>query len=357
MDTTGYAQRDADGTLHCGVCPHRCRLADGDRGLCGVRERQGDRIRLLVMDRPSALAADPIEKKPLHHFLPGSGVLSLGTIGCNLDCACCQNHHIARERDPDSFPEVGSAAVLAEAAFRLGYGGVALTYNEPVVWLEYAVAVAAASRALGLSAIAVSAGYVHGQARADLFAAIDAANIDLKGFSEAFYRSHCHARLAPVLDTLRWLKHESPVWLEVTTLVIPGLNDGEAELRAQFRWMADELGVDVPLHLSAFHPDHRLREVVPTPAATLLRAREWAQEAGLRFVYCGNIGGRVGSDTRCPGCGAVVIGRDGWRIDAWRLRHGRCLGCGAAIPGRFNERPGGWSGPPRVMRLDDRSAT
>ncbi len=304
----------------------------------------------MVMDRPSGVAIDPIEKKPLHHFLPGSGVLSVGTIGCNLRCAWCQNHHISCAHDEEACTDVATAEALAEAAQAHGCAGVAVTYNEPVVWLEYAIAIARAARTRNLATVAVSAGHVHGAARADLFAAMDAANIDLKAFDDAVYRRHCGARLASVLDTLRWLRHESRTWLEVTTLLIPGLNDGDDALRAQFRWMADELGSDVPLHLSAFHPDHRMRDVPVTPATVVRRARDLALEAGLQFVYAGNLRERFGADTICPSCGTVVIGRKGWDIDAWRLVEGRCAACGTVIPGRFAAQPGGWRGRPRAVR-------
>lgn len=351
----GYAEPQTDGALRCGVCPHRCRLIEGGRGLCGVRERRGDGIRLVVMDRPIGLAVDPVEKKPLHHFLPGAGVLSFGTIGCNLTCGWCQNHPISRARDEDVCGLVATPATIAATATAHGCAAVAFTYNDPAVWPEYAIATAQACRAGDLATIAVSAGYMQGRARSDLFAVMDAANIDLKAFNDATYRIHCGAHLAPVLDTLRWLKHETPVWLEVTTLLIPGINDGDAELRAQFRWMADELGITVPLHLSAFHPDHRLRDIPPTPPATLRRARDLALEAGLRFVYAGNVRERWGGDTTCPGCGTVVIARDGWRIEAWRMHAGACSTCGAVIPGRFPAQPGGWRGAPRSVRLQARS--
>jgi pyruvate formate lyase activating enzyme len=332
----------SDGRLRCDVCPRECTLSDGQRGLCFVRAREGDRMVLTTYGRSSGFCVDPIEKKPLAHFFPGSSVLSFGTAGCNLTCKFCQNWDISKARAMDRLQDEASPEQIAEAAVRTGARSVAYTYNDPVIFLEYAVDVAHACRARGVKNVAVTAGYVKPEARADFFAPMDATNVDLKAFTEGFYGKLCTAELAPVLDTLRWLVHESHVWTEITTLLIPGHNDGDDELRALSRFVADELSVDVPLHFSAFHPDWRMQDVPATPPATLQRARSIAHEAGLRYVYTGNVHDPEGQSTRCPSCQARVIGRDGYRITGWSLDRGRCRACGTAIAGHFEESPGTW---------------
>ncbi len=297
---------------------------------------------LTTYGRSSGFCIDPIEKKPLAHFHPGSSVLSFGTAGCNLTCKFCQNWDISKARAMDRLQDEASPEQIATAAARAGARSVAYTYNDPVIFLEYAVDVAHACQALGVNNVAVTAGYVEPEARADFFGPMDAANVDLKAFTEEFYRSVCTAELAPVLDTLRWLVHETSVWTEITTLLIPGKNDSDEELRALSRFVADELSPDVPLHFTAFHPDWRLRDTPATPPETLLRARAIAQDAGLRYVYTGNIHDPEGQSTRCPSCHAKVVGRDGYRITDWALDEGHCRACGAAIPGHFDARPGAW---------------
>jgi pyruvate formate lyase activating enzyme len=335
----GYALTGDDGRLRCGVCPRACALAEGATGWCGVRRREGDRIALLVDGLTSGVAVDPVEKKPLHHWLPGSRTLSFGTVGCNLGCDFCQNHRISRARPEQSAFVPATPDSLADAAAGHGCASIAVTYNEPVVWLEFAIRCAAAAHARGLLAAAVTAGQIHGAARRDLFSAVDAANVDLKAFSDGFYRRRCAASLAPVLDTLRFIRHETACWLELTTLVIPGENDGDDELRALAAWVARELGRETPLHLSAFHPAHRLRDRPPTPLATVQRARTLARAEGLRHVYTGNVADPDGAVTACAACGGALIRRDGYRITANRLVAGRCPDCGARLAGRFA--PGG----------------
>jgi pyruvate formate lyase activating enzyme len=343
-----------DGRLRCDVCPRECTLSDGQRGLCFVRAREGDRMVLTTYGRSSGFCVDPIEKKPLAHFFPGSSVLSFGTAGCNLTCKFCQNWDISKARAMDRLQDEASPEQIAEAAVRTGSRSVAYTYNDPVIFLEYAVDVAHACRERGVKNVAVTAGYVKPEARADFFAPMDAANVDLKAFTEGFYGKLCTAELAPVLDTLRWLVHESHVWTEITTLLIPGHNDGDDELRALSRFVAEELSVDVPLHFSAFHPDWRMHDVPATPPATLQRARTIAKEAGLRYVYTGNVHDPEGQSTRCPSCDARVIGRDGYRITGWNLDHGRCRACGTAIAGHFEESPGTWGSRRLPVHVDAR---
>jgi len=324
------------GRLRCTLCPRDCRLAPGQSGFCAVRENQGGRMVLTAYGRSTGFAADPIEKKPLHHFLPGSATLSFGTAGCNLGCRFCQNWDISRARLSQRASVAHTAAEVVELALAEGCRSVAFTYNDPVIWAEWAIDVAREAHRRGLRTVLVTAGYVQPSARAELFAEMDAANVDLKGFTEAFYSRITLSHLAPVLDTLAWLAREGRVWVEVTNLVIPGLNDAPEETRALSRWVRDHMGPGVPLHFSAFHPDYRLRDRPRTPAATLTRARELALAEGLRFVYTGNVRDPEGQTTRCPACGAVAIARDGYAIGPVALDGGRCRTCGEVIPGVFD---------------------
>lgn len=330
-----------DGRLQCDVCPRECHLRDGQRGFCFVRMREGDQIVLTTYGRSSGFCLDPIEKKPLNHFYPGTSVLSFGTAGCNLGCKFCQNWDISKSREMDRLMDQASPEELAVAAQRYGCESVAFTYNDPVIFTEYAVDTALACRERGVRTVAVTAGYIQGQARRDLFAAMDAANVDLKGFTEEFYQQLTGGHLQTVLDTLVYLKHETSVWFEITTLLIPGRNDGDEELRAMTRWILTELGPDVPLHFSAFHPAWRMQDVPATPRETLIRAREIALETGLHFVYTGNVHHREGDTTYCPTCRSALIVRDWYDLRSYRLTaDGRCPDCGTVIPGRFAATPG-----------------
>ncbi|MBK9030612.1 MAG: AmmeMemoRadiSam system radical SAM enzyme [Myxococcales bacterium] len=329
-----------DGRLQCDLCPRDCRLGDGQRGLCFVRQRDGDRLVLTTYGRSSGFALDPIEKKPLNHFYPGTSVLSFGTAGCNLACKFCQNWDISKSRDMDRLADRASPEAIAAAAVDAGAASVAFTYNDPTIFAEYAIDTAIACRARGIKTVAVTAGYIHAEPRAELYAHLDAANVDLKAFTDEFYHRQCAARLGPVKDTLRYLVKETAVWTEITTLIIPGLNDGDRELDELAGWVATELGPDVPLHFSAFHPDYKLTDVPATPLATLQRARAIARRAGLRYVYTGNVHDPAGDATMCPACGAAVIERDWYQLLAWRLTDGACGACGAAIAGRFAAQPG-----------------
>jgi len=346
-----------DGRLQCDVCPRLCRLHDGQRGLCFVRARDGDRMVLTTWGRSSGFCVDPIEKKPLNHFLPGTPVLSFGTAGCNLTCKFCQNWDISKSREMDTLADAADPDTIARAARALGCRSVAFTYNDPVIFLEYALDVAAACRARGVRTLAVTAGYVCPDPRAEFFAAIDAANVDLKGFTEDFYRRVCGGRLAPVLETLEYLRHETRVWLEITTLLIPGENDSDAELDALTGWVADRLGLGVPLHFTAFHPDWKMRDVAATPAATLARARAIARRNGLRHVYTGNVHDSDGQSTYCHGCGERLIARDWYVLGDWQLDGaGHCLRCGTPCAGVFDGPPGTWGARRRPVRLKDFAA-
>jgi pyruvate formate lyase activating enzyme len=351
---TRYWHRLADGDVQCDVCPRHCKLSEGQRGLCFVRARQGDAVVLTTFGRSSGFCVDPIEKKPLNHFLPGSAVLSFGTAGCNLTCRFCQNWDISKSREVETLSDSAAPHSIARAAERLGCRSVAFTYNDPVVFLEYAVATAEACHALGLKAVAVTAGYICDQPRRELFAHMDAANVDLKAFSEEFYHRTCTGSLAAVLETLEYLNSETDVWLEVTTLLIPGENDSDAELHAASQWVAERLGPDVPWHFTAFHPDYKMRDRPATPPATLARAHAIATSYGLRYVYTGNVHDRERGSTHCASCGAVLIGRDWYQLSTWTLTaDGRCTACGAPCPGVFDAAPGSWGARRLPVRLHD----
>jgi pyruvate formate lyase activating enzyme len=339
---TVHWHRLADGRVQCDVCPRACRLHEGQRGFCFVREREGDEIVLTTYGRSSGFCVDPVEKKPLNHFLPGSPVLSFGTAGCNLGCRFCQNWDISKSREIDTLAAAAGPEQLAETAKRLGCRSVAFTYNDPVIFMEYAMDVADACREAGIKTVAVSAGYMNPAPREEFYRHIDAANIDLKAFSEKFYEKVTFARLDAVLSTLDYLRG-TDVWLEITTLLIPGQNDGDDELRRQCDWLLEHLGTDVPLHFSAFHPDFKMRDIPHTPPETLSRARRIALDAGLRFVYTGNVHDPDGQTTRCPGCARPVVVRDWYDLRAYHLTDdGHCVHCGTRLPGVFDGPAGDW---------------
>ena len=324
------------GRVQCDVCPRDCQLADGQRGMCFVRKREGDHMVLTTYGRSSGFCVDPIEKKPLNHFYPGSSVLSFGTAGCNLACKFCQNWDISKSRDVDKLADQASPEAIARTAQKAGCKSVAFTYNDPVIFAEYAMDAADACHALGVQAVAVTAGYIHDAPRRELFAKMDAANVDLKAFTEEFYWKYTAAHIEPVKETLRYLVHETSVWTEITTLLIPGHNDGDDEIKRLSEWVVKELSPDVPLHFSAFHPDYKMLDVPPTPPETLRRARRIAMAEGVRHVYVGNVHDADADTTYCPSCGAAVIGRDWYDILSYDLdAAGRCRKCSARIPGRF----------------------
>ena len=343
-----------DGRIQCDVCPRFCKLKDGQRGLCFVRANSGGRIVLTTYGRSSGFCVDPIEKKPLNQFLPGTPVLSFGTAGCNLTCKFCQNWDISKSREIDTLADAAAPQTLAEAALRLGCRSVAYTYNDPTIFLEYAVDVAKACHDVGVKSVAVTAGYIAPEAREELFAYMDAANVDLKAFTQDFYHKLCSAELARVLDTLIYLRNETDVWFEVTTLLIPGENDSSEEIDDMTRWFLDNLGDGIPLHFTAFHPDYRMRDKPRTPHETLLRARDIALKNGLHYVYVGNVHDEAGSSTYCPGCGVKVIGRDWYELTHWHLNdQGYCRSCGTAVTGVYDGPPGDWGRKRQPVRLKD----
>lgn len=328
----------SDGRIQCDLCPRDCKLHEGQRGACFVRGRLGDEMVLTTYGRSSGFCVDPIEKKPLNHFYPGSSILSFGTAGCNLACKFCQNWDISKSRSFDKLADQASPEAIARTAEHLGCKSVAFTYNDPVIFAEYAMDVADACHERNIKTVAVTAGYIHAEPRRDFFAKMDAANVDLKAFTEEFYIKQTGSHLQPVLETLKYLKHETQVWLELTTLLIPGLNDSKEELQALSEWVARELGVDVPIHFTAFHPDYKMIEIPSTSTSTLIRARKIAQTAGLKYVYTGNVHNEEGDTTFCPSCGVTLIERDWYEITQYRLTpNGYCPDCDAAIAGRFGE--------------------
>jgi pyruvate formate lyase activating enzyme len=331
-----YWHRLADGRIQCDLCPRDCRLHEGQHGACFVRQRSGDQMVLTTYGRSSGFCIDPIEKKPLNHFYPGSAVLSFGTAGCNLACKFCQNWDISKSRDMDRLMDQASPEAIAQAAQRSGCKSVAFTYNDPVIFAEYAMDVADACHGRSIQTVAVTAGYMHDQARRDFYAKMDAANVDLKAFTEEFYFKLTGSHLQPVLDTLVYLRHETDVWLEITTLLIPTKNDSDEEIIAMCRWIAANLGTEIPLHFTAFHPDWKLDDLPATPGSTLTRARAHAQREGLQYVYTGNVHDTEGGTTFCPACGEGLIVRDWHQILKYHLTaDGRCLSCAKPINGRF----------------------
>lgn len=332
----------------CDLCPRRCELPEGKRGFCFVRQNVGGQMVLTTYGRSTGFCIDPIEKKPLNHFLPGTPVLSFGTAGCNLGCKFCQNWDISKSRAIEIASDEASPEAIIERALAQGVKSLAFTYNDPVIWAEYAIDCARLARDAGIKTVAVTAGYITPQAREDFFKHIDATNVDLKAFTEKFYTELTLSHLEPVLETLKWLKHSSNTWFEITNLVIPGHNDSADEIARMSDWIAENLGVEVPLHFSAFHPDFKMMDTPATSPALLRRARDQAIQAGLKYVYLGNVHDSKGQSTYCPECKALLIERDWYKLGAYNLTGSHCKFCNYRISGVFAEEgPGDW-GPKRL---------
>ena len=349
---TKYWQLLDDGRVQCDLCPRCCTLHEGQRGLCFIRANQNNKLVMTSYGLSSGYCIDPIEKKPLNHFLPGTPVLSFGTAGCNLACKFCQNWDISKSREMQTLADTASPELIARAAQQLNCRSVAYTYNDPVIFHEYAIDVAQACHERGVKSVAVSAGYICAAPRAEFFQHMDAANIDLKSFDDDFYYRLTGAHLQPVLETLQYLYHETDVWLETTTLLIPGHNDSEKELNAMTQWVVENLGPDMPMHFSAFHPDFKMKDVPPTPPETLVKAREIALKNGVRYAYTGNIHNKAGDSTYCHQCGSRLIGRDWYELSEWHLdEKGCCMTCGAHCAGVFEAQPGQWGAVRQPVNL------
>jgi len=351
---TKYWHQLEDGRVQCDLCPRFCKLHEGQRGLCFIRANQDNRIVMTSYGLSSGYCIDPIEKKPLNHFLPGTPVLSFGTAGCNLACKFCQNWDISKSREIHTLADSASPELIARAAQELGCRSIAYTYNDPVIFHEYAIDVAKACHEVGVKSVAVSAGYVCPEPRAEFYQYMDAANIDLKAFDEKFYYKLTGAHLQPVLETLEYLKHQTDVWLETTTLLIPGKNDSDKELEEMTQWVVENLGPDMPMHFSAFHPDYKMKDILPTPKETLIKAREIAMKNGVRYAYTGNVHNQAGDSTYCHHCGTTLIGRDWYQLSEWNLdAQGHCKSCGTACAGVFEEQPGQWGPCRQPVHLAD----
>ncbi|MFV1973216.1 MAG: AmmeMemoRadiSam system radical SAM enzyme [Thiohalobacterales bacterium] len=351
---TRYWHALDDGRILCDVCPRACKLHEGQRGLCFVRACQDGEIVLTTWGRSSGYCVDPIEKKPLNHYLPGTPILSFGTAGCNLACKFCQNWDISKSREIDTLADRAAPETIAAVAKDLGCRSVAYTYNDPVIFMEYAIDTAIACRERDIKSVAVTAGYICDEPRREFFQYMDAANVDLKAFTEKFYWKITGAHLQPVLETLEYLKHETEVWFELTTLLIPGENDSEHELDEMTQWVVEHLGPDIPMHFTAFHPDWKMRDKPRTPRATLTKARQIALNNGVRYAYTGNVVDESGESTYCHHCGAVLIGRIQYTLTQWNLTAEGCCGsCGTRCAGVFEAAPGDWGAKRLPVRLQD----
>lgn len=354
---TKYWHKLDDDRIQCDVCPRACKMHEGQQGLCFVRECRNGEIVLATYGRSSGFCIDPIEKKPLNQFLPGTPIFSFGTAGCNLACKFCQNWDISKSREVHTLTDAASPQAIADAARDAGCRSVAYTYNDPVIFMEYAIDVAKACRVYGIKSVAVTAGYMCLEPAKEFYGYMDAANVDLKAFTEEFYWKICGGHLQPVLDLLVYLKKETKVWFELTTLLIPGENDSDTEIDAMTRWVVEQLGPDVPMHFTAFHPDWKMLDYPPTPPETLKRARRIAMKNGVRYAYTGNVHDKEGQSTYCHNCHQVLVGRDWYQLSEWNLTaDGRCNKCGVACAGVFDAQPGHWGAKRVPVRMSRYSA-
>jgi len=341
-----------DGRVQCDLCPRECKLHDGQQGLCFVRANQNNELVLTTYGRSSGFCIDPIEKKPLNHFLPGSPVFSFGTAGCNLACKFCQNWDISKSREMDTLADAATPEMIAATAAQYDCRSVAFTYNDPVIFHEYAIDVAKACREKEIKTVAVTAGYVSPEPRAEFYQWMDAANVDLKAFTERFYHKITGGHLEPVLDALKYIKHETDCWLETTTLIIPGENDSEKELTEMCEWVVENLGPDMPMHFSAFHPDFKMLDISSTPPSTLTMARDIAMKAGVRYAYVGNVHNRDADSTWCHQCGELLIERDWYELGRWNIDDKACCrSCGTKVAGIFEKQPGDWGAKRLPVRM------
>lgn len=351
---TQYWHGLEDGRVQCDLCPRECKMKESQRGLCFVRGRQGDEVVLTTYGRSSGYCVDPIEKKPLNHFLPGTPTLSFGTAGCNLACKFCQNWDISKSREVDTLADGAKPELVAQVAKKLGCQSVAFTYNDPVIFMEYAIDIAQACKEIGIATVAVTAGYISPEPRAEFFRHMDATNVDLKAFTEDFYWNITKSHLNDVLETLKYLKHETDTWFELTTLVIPGENDSEKEFDEMSAWVVEHLGPDVPMHFTAFHPEYRMLDKPNTPPETLNLARRTALKNGVHHAYVGNVSDPGRASTYCHNCRALLIGRERYTLTRWGLSDsGACRQCGTPCAGVFDKAPGSWGAKRLPVRMAD----
>lgn len=336
MKEARWWHHEDDGRILCTLCPRFCRMAEGQAGFCYIRKNLGGRLYSLGYGSSTGFAIDPIEKKPLNHFLPGSQILSFGTAGCNLGCRFCQNWSISKAKLDEAQSLTVSPEQVVELAIEHRVPSIAYTYNDPVIWGEFVIDISRLARECGIKSVMVTAGYITPEARPEVFRYIDAANVDLKAFTEQFYRKLTFSHLDPVLDTLRWLKHESDIWFEITNLIIPGENDSVDETKLLCDWIVKNLGDSIPLHFTAFHPDFKLTDKPRTPTSTLKQARQIAQSLGIKYCYVGNVRDAEGQTTYCPDCHRAVIRRSWHEVLDYRINDGRCF-CGAQIPGFYSK--------------------
>jgi len=357
--STQYWHRLDDGRIQCDLCPRYCKLKSNQKGLCFVRVCEDGEIVLSTYGLSSGFCIDPIEKKPLNHFLPGTAVLSFGTAGCNLACKFCQNWDMSKSREMATLAEEAMPKQIAQAAKQAGCRSVAFTYNDPVIFLEYAIDVAKACRDLNINTVAVSAGYICEEPRREFFQVIDAVNIDLKAFTEEFYWQLTGSHLQTVLETILYLKNETTVWLELTTLIIPGKNDSDNEIDLMCAWILEHLGENVPLHFTGFHPAWKMLDTPETPKKSLDKARAIALRAGLNYVYTGNVYDKKAQSTYCAACKALLIGRDWYELSEWNIRatstlgEGVCKQCGALCHGHFESEHGLWGAKRKAINISD----
>jgi len=324
------------GKILCTLCPRYCKIGDGQPGFCYIRQNIDGKLYSIGYGRPTDFAIDPIEKKPLNHFLPGSTILSFGTAGCNLGCKFCQNWSMSKAKlDDDNSLDVSPEGVVALAKSN-GTPSIAYTYNDPTIFGEYVIDISKIAREEGIKSVMVTAGYIDKEARKDVYKYIDAANVDLKGFTERFYWKNTYSHLDDILDTLIWLKNETDVWFEITTLLIPDENDSSEEIKLECDWILKNLGDSVPLHFTAFHPDFKMIDKERTPEKTLIRARQIAIDMGIKYCYVGNVHNKEGQTTYCPNCKEKLIRRDWHSVISNKIKNGKCIKCGFAIEGIFN---------------------
>ena len=331
-----------DQRIECQLCPRACRLKPGDRGFCFVRANHDGEMVLDTYGKSTGFCIDPIEKKPLNHFLPGTPVLSFGTAGCNLGCKFCQNWDISKSREVAKLSANAGPEAIAVAAQQHGCRSVAFTYNDPVIWAEYAIDVAKACHQIDVKTVAVTAGYITELARGEFFESMDAANIDLKAFTEDFYHQITGAHLRDVLETVKYVCRNTDCWVELTNLVIPDANDDPATIKAMCDWIVDAVGPDVPVHFTAFHPDFKMNDRPRTTHETLIAAHETARRSGIRFAYVGNVHDIYRQSTYCYSCNRLLIERDWHQLGRYLLDGNRCGHCGESIAGHFEQQPGSW---------------